>query len=41
MPDRNMHQWQEAVERDYNHPCIIAWTPLNESWGVQEIKEDK
>ena len=34
-------EWQEAVERDYNHPCIIAWTPLNESWGVQEIKEDK
>lgn len=34
-------EWQEAIERDYNHPCIIAWTPLNESWGVQEIKVDK
>lgn len=34
-------EWQEAVERDYNHPCIVAWTPLNESWGVQEIKENK
>ena len=34
-------EWMEAVERDYNHPCIVAWTPLNESWGVQEIKVDK
>lgn len=34
-------EWMEAVERDYNHPCIVAWTPLNESWGVQEIKVDQ
>lgn len=33
-------EWLEAVDRDYNHPCIVAWTPLNESWGVQEIKVD-
>lgn len=33
-------EWQEAVLRDYNHPCIVVWTPLNESWGVQEIFED-
>jgi hypothetical protein len=26
--------------RDYNHPCIVAWTPLNESCGVQEISTD-
>jgi beta-galactosidase/beta-glucuronidase len=30
-------EWQEEVLRDYNHPCIVVWTPLNESWGVQEI----
>ena len=30
-------EWQAALLRDYNHPCIVAWTPLNESWGVQEI----
>jgi beta-galactosidase/beta-glucuronidase len=24
-------QWLEAVERDYNHPSIIGWCPLNET----------
>ena len=24
-------QWDEALERDYNHPCIIGWCPLNET----------
>jgi len=30
-------EWIEIVERDYNHPCIITWVPLNESWGVPHI----
>ena len=30
-------EWMEIVDRDYNHPSIITWTPLNESWGVPEI----
>lgn len=34
---RLMEEWVQAVQRDYNHPCIVVWTPLNESWGVQEI----
>ena len=25
-------QWLEAVERDYNHPSIVGWCPLNETW---------
>ncbi len=33
-------EWMEAIKRDYNHPCIIAWTPLNESWGVENISSD-
>jgi beta-galactosidase/beta-glucuronidase len=33
-------EWQEAIERDYNHPCIVAWVPLNESWGVPNILVD-
>ncbi|RAP74514.1 glycoside hydrolase family 2 protein [Paenibacillus montanisoli] len=37
---RFANEWQEAVERDYNHPCIVAWVPLNESWGVPNIQID-
>ncbi len=25
-------EWLEAVERDYSHPSIIGWCPLNETW---------
>lgn len=34
-------EWQEAVERDYNHPALVVWVPLNESWGVPNILIDK
>lgn len=27
-------QWDEIIERDMNHPSIIVWAPMNESWGV-------
>ena len=26
-------EWLEIVHQNYNHPCIITWTPFNESWG--------
>ena len=29
------------IRRDYNHPSIIAWVPLNESWGVRQIYTDR
>lgn len=38
---RTMCEWSEAVQRDYNHPCIVAWVVLNESWGVPNIRFDK
>ena len=25
-------QWIEAVQRDRNHPSIVGWCPLNETW---------
>lgn len=31
----------EFIERDFNHPCIVTWVPLNESWGVDRIYRDK
>ncbi|UKS24269.1 glycoside hydrolase family 2 [Paenibacillus sp. HWE-109] len=34
-------EWLASIERDYNHPSIIAWVPLNESWGVPNIQIDK
>jgi beta-galactosidase/beta-glucuronidase len=27
-------QWTEAVARDYSHPCIVGWCPLNETWQL-------
>lgn len=39
--ERVTKEWQEAIERDYNHPCIVAWVPINESWGVPNILIDK
>jgi hypothetical protein len=34
---RTTTQWIEAIERDVSHPCIIAWVPINESWGVPDL----
>lgn len=31
-------EWMEIVKQNYNHPCIITWTPFNESWGVGQIR---
>ncbi|NLB91773.1 MAG: glycoside hydrolase family 2 [Clostridiales bacterium] len=31
----------EFVNRDYNHPCIVAWVPINESWGVVNVRTNK
>ncbi len=33
-------EWMDVINRDYNHPCIIAWEMLNESWGVPRIYDD-
>jgi beta-galactosidase/beta-glucuronidase len=37
---RITHEWQEALQRDFNHPSIVAWVPINESWGVPSLKTD-
>lgn len=34
---RLVSEWTEAIRRDVSHPCIVAWVPLNESWGVPDL----
>ncbi len=31
-------EWMDIVKQNYNHPCIITWTPFNESWGIREVE---
>ena len=38
---RLTQEWFEIIKRDYNHPSIITWVPLNESWGVPDIRNNK
>ena len=37
--ERFTREWMEAVKRDYNHPSIVIWIPINESWGVPDLRE--
>lgn len=32
-----VREWLDVIHRDYNHPSIVVWGMLNESWGVQRI----
>ncbi|MBL8213914.1 MAG: beta galactosidase jelly roll domain-containing protein [Bryobacterales bacterium] len=36
---RFTREWIEIIERDYNHPSIIMWIPVNESWGVHNPRD--
>jgi hypothetical protein len=29
----------EILQRDVSHPCIMAWVPFNESWGVPNLPD--
>lgn len=33
--ERMLPEWLEVVNRDFNHPSIITWTPFNETPGNQ------
>ena len=39
--DRFTREWLSVVDRDRSNPCIVTWTPLNESWGVPDISLSK
>ena len=40
VPILQPREWLDAVRRDHSHPCIVAWVPFNESWGVPNLPEN-
>jgi beta-galactosidase/beta-glucuronidase len=38
--DRLSREWTAVIQRDYSHPCILAWVPINESWGVPNLPDN-
>ncbi len=39
--ERLTREWIDVLARDYSHPCIVAWVPLNESWGINNVARDR
>lgn len=39
--ERFTKEWMEAVERDYSHPSVVMWIPINESWGVPNLHDSR
>jgi hypothetical protein len=38
---RFTREWIESIERDYNHPSIVMWVPINESWGTPNLRDPR
>lgn len=36
---RTSAEWMAELKRDYNHPSIIIWNAINESWGVPHLND--
>lgn len=35
-------EWEEVLDRDFNHPAIIGWCPYNETWThVEKLGEPR
>lgn len=34
------NEWTACVKRDINHPSIVTWTPVNESWAYPHLAEN-
>jgi hypothetical protein len=37
---RVTREWTAAIARDASHPCVVAWVPVNESWGVPNLPDN-
>ncbi|HUV09094.1 MAG TPA: glycoside hydrolase family 2 TIM barrel-domain containing protein, partial [Spirochaetia bacterium] len=35
--ERLCREWHAVIARDINHPCVVAWVPFNESFGIRDI----
>lgn len=33
-------EWQRLVIEHYNYPSVMAWVPVNESWGVDQMMQE-
>ncbi|KAF4984095.1 hypothetical protein FZEAL_634 [Fusarium zealandicum] len=33
-------EWTEAVKLVINRPSVVTWTPINESWGYDSLKDN-
>lgn len=38
---RFTREWLEVLARDVNHPSIIMWIPINESWGTPNLRDPR
>ncbi len=38
MMERVTREWIEVLRRDHSHPSVVAWVPVNESWGVPRLE---
>jgi beta-galactosidase/beta-glucuronidase len=34
-------EWTAELKRDFNHPSIIIWNAINESWGVPNLTDPR
>lgn len=33
-------EFEEEIERDFNHPALIGWCPYNETWDIEGRQQD-
>ncbi len=39
--ERFTKEWMAAVARDYSHPSVVMWVPINESWGTPNLHDPR